>query len=78
MYCNVCNKYRKLKKTWISYIFEKTLSLSVVYSKWGHEQKKVLKEEESIETLKTIGLIHNIEEYQKIYDRAWSKHESRI
>ena len=30
MYCNVCNKYRKLKKM---YIFKKkTLSLSIVYS----------------------------------------------
>ena len=37
MYSNICNKYRKCKKTWISYSFEKTLSLSVVYSKWGHE-----------------------------------------
>ena len=31
MYCNVCNKYRKFKKIKISYIFKKTLSLSVVY-----------------------------------------------
>ena len=31
MYCNVC-KYRKFKKTKISYILKKTLSLSVVYS----------------------------------------------
>ena len=30
MYCTVCNKYRKLKKTKISGIFKKTLSLSVV------------------------------------------------
>ena len=78
MYCNICNKYRKCKKTWISYSFEKTLSLSVVYSKWGHELKKVLKEEDSIEILKNIGLINTIEEYQKIYDRTWSKHEWRI
>ena len=51
MYCNVCNKYRKSKKTKISYIFKKALSLSLVYSKCGHEYKKMFKEEESIEIL---------------------------
>ena len=30
MYCNVCNKYRKLKKN--VYFQKKTLSLSIVYS----------------------------------------------
>ena len=29
--------------------------------------KKIFKEEDSIETLKILGLITNIEEYQKIY-----------
>ena len=44
MYCNVCNKYRKSKDTiW------KTLSLSIVYSKCGHEYWKIFKEEESLE-----------------------------
>ena len=52
IYCNVCNKYRKSKKTKTSYIFEKILSLS--------------KEEESVELSKIIGLIINIEENQKI------------
>ena len=47
MYCNVHNKYRKLeKKPSISYIFKKTLSLSTVYSKCGHEYEKMFKEEE--------------------------------
>ena len=32
--------------------------------------KKVFKEEESIEILKVLGLINNIEEYQKIYNHA--------
>ena len=41
--CNVCNKYRKSKKTKILYIFRKTLSLSIIYSKCGHEYKKYLK-----------------------------------
>ena len=70
MYCNVSNKYRKYKKTGISYIFKKTLSLSVVYSKCGHEYEKIFKEEESIEMLKVLGLINIIEEYQKIYNMS--------
>ena len=38
--CNVCNKYRKSKNPKISYIFKKTLGISIVYSKCGHEYKK--------------------------------------
>ena len=60
MYCNVCSKYRKSIKTKISYIFKNALSLSIVYSKYGHEYEKIFKEEESIEILKTLGLIENI------------------
>ena len=33
MYWNICNKYRKFKKT-------KSLNISIVYSKCGHEYKK--------------------------------------
>ena len=40
--------------------------------------EKIFQEEESIEVLKILGLINNIEEYQKIYNHAWIKHESRI
>ena len=43
MHCNVCNKYRKFVKTEIRYIFKNTLSLSIAYSKCGHEYKKYLK-----------------------------------
>ena len=64
IYCNVCNKYRKSKKTKISYIFEKILSLS--------------KEEESVELSKIIGLIINMEENQKINNHVWRKHKSRV
>ena len=31
MYRNVCNKYRKFKKTRISYIFKKALGPSIVF-----------------------------------------------
>ena len=49
MYCNVCNEYRKLKKTEISYIFEKTSSLSIVYRKCGHQYEKYLKKKNQLE-----------------------------
>ena len=61
MDCNIC-------KTKISYVQKKKLSLSIVYSKCGHEYEKILKEEESVEILKILGLINNIEESQKIYN----------
>ena len=67
MYCNVYNKYTKVKKAKISY-FKNALSLSIVYSKCGHEHEKILKEEESIEILKIIGFSNNIEVHQKIYN----------
>ena len=71
MYCNVCNKYRKFKETKISYNFKKTLNISIIYSKSGHEYKIIIKEEKWIEILKILGLINNIEEYQKICNHAW-------
>ena len=56
-----------LKK--LKHIFlKKALSLSIVYSKCGHEYENIFKREESFRTLKILGLIDNIEEYQKIYN----------
>ena len=49
---------------------EKTLSLSIAYSKCSCKYKKIFEEEESIEILKILGLITNIEEYQKIYNHV--------
>ena len=49
MYCNICNKYRKFKKTKITYIFNKTLGLSIVYSKCDG---KIFQEEEPTEIFK--------------------------
>ena len=40
--------------------------------------KTYLIKEESIEILKILGLINNIEEYQKIYNHDWRKHETKI
>ena len=38
--------------------------------KCGHECENIFKEEESIEILKILGLLNNIEEYQKIYNHV--------
>ena len=60
LYCVICGKYRKFEKPTISYLLEKTLVLSIICSKCENEDKKILKEEESNEILKIIGLIENI------------------
>ena len=77
-YCIVCNKYRKLKTPKISYILKKSLGLSIVCSTCCNEYRKIFKEEESIEKLKILGLINNIEEYQKMYNHDWRRDKSRI
>ena len=51
IYCNVSNKYRKLKKPELSYIKRKTLDLSIVYGSCDHEYKEIFKEEDSIKIL---------------------------
>ena len=50
------------------HVFKKKTNLSIVYSKHGHEYKKIFKGENSIEILKILRLITIIEEYQKIYN----------
>ena len=65
-------------KTLKYHIFKKTLSLSIVYSKCGHKYDKIFKEEQSIEILKILGLINDIEKYQNIYNHAWRKYNSII
>ena len=64
--CIICEKYRKFKNPKISYIIKIT-GLSIVCSNCVNEYKKILKEEESIELLKILGLITNTEQYQKTY-----------
>ena len=59
-YCIICGNYRKFEKPETSYIFEKTLVLSIICSKCKNEDEKIFKEEESIEILKIIGLFKNI------------------
>ena len=55
----------KFKNAKITFIFQKSLGLSIVYSKCGHEYKRIFKEEESIETLKILGLITNLKSIRK-------------
>ena len=44
--------------------------MSIAYSRCGHEYEKIFKDKESIEILKILSLINNIEEYQKIYNHV--------
>ena len=66
LYCIICCRYRKFEKTKISYLLEKTLVLSIICSKCKNEDEKIFKEEDSIEIIKILGLINNIDKYQKI------------
>ena len=55
-----CGNYKKSKNLKISYIFEKTLVLSIICSKCENDNEKIFKEEEPIEILKILGLIKYI------------------
>ena len=43
-----------------------------------HEYEKIFKEQKSMEIPKILGSINNVEEYQKIYNHDWRKHETKI
>ena len=49
MYCNVCNKYKKCKKTKISFIFKKTVSFSIAYIRVVMNMKKYLKKQNQLQ-----------------------------
>ena len=65
LYCVICRKCRKFEKPKISYLLEKTLVVSIICNKSENKDEKIFKGEESIEMLKILELINNIEEYQK-------------
>ena len=65
-YCIKCKKYKKFIKPKTSYICYKIFLLSSICNKCGSEDKKLFMEQESIEILKILGLINNIEKYQNI------------
>ena len=54
----------------ISYSCYKILLLSNIYNKCGREYEQISKEEESIKIFKSVALITDIEEYQKIYNHT--------
>ena len=54
LYCVICGKCKKFEKPKISYFLEKTLVLSIIFSKCKNENEKAFKEEESIEILKIL------------------------
>ena len=62
----ICGKYRKIEKHKISYLLEKTLVLSIIFSKSKNEDEKLFKEEESIETSKNLN--QKIFVYLKTYN----------
>ena len=77
MYWVICGKYREFKEPKISHLSEKNSSFFIC-SKWRNEDGKIFKEEKSMKILKILGLMNNIEKFQKTYNHAWMKHESRI
>ena len=60
LYCIIWAEYKIFEKPKISYIFEKTLVLSVVCSKCKNDDEKKFKKEESIEISKILGFIENV------------------
>ena len=60
LYCFICDKYRKFENPKISYLFEKTLVLSIICSKCKKKNEKLFKEAESVEILRILVLIENI------------------
>ena len=48
----------------------KNVSFFIICIKRENENEEIFKEEGSIEILKILGLIHNIEEYQKIQNHT--------
>ena len=78
IYCTTCKKYKEFKKPKRPYICHKTFFPFSICKKCGSEDEKTFKDKKSTEILKIIGLITNIEEYQKIYNHFWRKHKSTI
>ena len=60
IYCVICGKSRQSNRPKISYIFKKTVALSIICSKCENEDEKLFKEENSIEILKILNLIKNL------------------
>ena len=61
-----CEKYKKFIKPKVSYICYKILLLSSICNKCGSEDDKIFKEEVSLEILKILSLINDIEKYHNM------------
>ena len=57
IYCTKCKKCIKFLNPKISYIFDKTLVLSIIYSKFGDNNYRIIEEEKSLKYSKAIGLV---------------------
>ena len=55
IHCKNCGKYKKFKNP--NPIFEKTLVLSIICSKYENEDQEIFKEEGSIQISKILDLI---------------------
>ena len=64
IYCFKHDKYKNFKKSLKYHIFSIKLVLSFIYDKCGGKDEKI-KEEESIEILKLLDLVKNMEEYKR-------------
>ena len=66
LYCIICSKYRTFENPKISYLLEKTVLLSIIFSKCKNKDQKIFREEDLIDILRILGSVNSIEEYQKI------------
>ena len=73
IYCAKGKKYKEFKNPKISFICDKTLLHSSICNRYGSEDQKIFKEEESIEVLEILSLIYWYIKYQ-MKDK---KHKSR-
>ena len=64
IYFTKCKKNKEFWKPKISYICDKTLLLSSICDECGSKVEKIFKEKQSIEILKCLGLINNMERYR--------------
>ena len=54
LYCVICRKYKKFEKPKVSYMLEKTLALSTIWSKYKNEDKKYLKKKKQLRYQKLL------------------------
>ena len=63
----------KFKNSKLSYIFKKTLVLSIIWSKCENEDKKTFRKEKSIEMLKLIGVIKKYNYFKNMVEENISQ-----